>query len=110
MTVTLKISNASAAAVRRGHPWVYAESGLTGQVGQVVELRDNSGAYLGWGLYDRGAIAVRVLGRGKPDELGRLLIERIARADRFRSRTLSVDTDAYRVLSGAGGRSPGVGG
>lgn len=63
---------------------------------------------VGWGLADEGPIAVRVLGRGEPEGLDVLLRERILQADRFRWRSLRTDTDAYRVVAGAGDGLPGL--
>jgi 23S rRNA (cytosine1962-C5)-methyltransferase len=108
MTV-LRLTADAAAAVGRGHPWVFRDA-VRGraEVGAVVSLQDGRGRAVGWGLFDEGPIAVRVLGRGAPQELTRLLAMRLERADRLRFRVVGGDTDCWRVVNGPGDGLPGV--
>ncbi|MBT3223065.1 MAG: class I SAM-dependent rRNA methyltransferase, partial [Proteobacteria bacterium] len=63
---------------------------------------------VGWGLYDSGSIAIRVLGRGPAQSMREMLAERIVRADRVRTRLLSPETDCCRILAGPGDGLPGL--
>lgn len=97
-----RLSHAATRSVQSGHPWVYREEPPRVPAGTVVDLLDGKGAKIGWGLADEGPIAVRVLGRGDRVPIERVIAERIARADTFRRGWIGADTDAFRVLSGAG--------
>jgi 23S rRNA (cytosine1962-C5)-methyltransferase len=67
----LRLSPAAETAVRRGHPWVYAErlrernrEGLSGELAVVYDRNDR---FLALGLYDPDSpIRLRVLHAGKP--------------------------------------------
>jgi 23S rRNA (cytosine1962-C5)-methyltransferase len=76
-------------------------------VGTLVRLVDGRGRPVGFGLADRGEIAVRVLGR-HPQPLEELVPERLHAAQRWRDSALPPDTDAYRLINGAGDGMPGV--
>jgi 23S rRNA (cytosine1962-C5)-methyltransferase len=106
----LRIPNDTAAAVRRGHPWVFRDRAYRAPVGAVVELYDDSDQIVGWGLSDEGPIAARVLGRGAaPTEpFPKVIAERIARADRVRQRLIVGETDCWRVVAGEGDGLPGL--
>ncbi|MEE2751111.1 MAG: class I SAM-dependent rRNA methyltransferase [Myxococcota bacterium] len=95
--------------VSRGHPWVYRD-GLRGsaEVGSVVTLRDPRGGNVGWGLFDEGPIAVRVLGRESVEPLSKLISRRLSQADALRTRTIGADTTGYRVVNGAGDGLPEI--
>lgn len=95
--------------VLRGHPWVYQDAVVRSSPGALVRLVSSEGSVVGFGLADEGDIAVRVLGRGAPpDSLKALVFERIRRADAFRLRVVDGETDAYRVVAGAGDGLPGL--
>lgn len=104
------LSRAAARAVAAGHPWVYREGLHHAPAGRQVELVGPDDRVVGWGLADDGPIAVRVLGRGPAprEPLGRLVAERIRRADAVRARLVPPDTDAFRVVAAAGDGLPGV--
>ena len=105
----VKIPKDSAAAVLRGHPWVYGPLASL-EVGSLLRLTDPRGKFVGFGLADEGSIRVRVLGRGSaPDRtLQSLLEERITRADAVRFRVVAGQTNAWRVVNGAGDGLPGL--
>lgn len=104
----------AADAIRRGHPWVYAQGlrrGLdtAGRPG-FARLRGEDGARLGVGVLDPGSpIALRVwaLGEGLTLDAG-LFEARLTRAIAIRA-ALFADgaTTAFRVLNGEGDRTPG---
>lgn len=112
--MALRITRAAAAAVRRGHPWVYREGVARPPKalasGASVELHDEEGAFLARGLWDAASpIAVRVFEttRGPSLDAGALaskIIASIARRDgRFDDATT-----AYRLVNGEGDRAPGL--
>src|SRR5436190_936117 len=109
----LALTAASAAAVRRGHPWVYRD-GLVRPPrlasGTVVALRDERGRFAARGLWDASSpIAVRVFEREPDRPLDEAaLFERIMRAFRRRDEMfVANDTTAYRLCNGEGDRVPG---
>jgi len=107
-TTTLRVDRQAAAALRRGHPWVYAD-GVEGKacVGDVVSLVDRDGGLVGWGLWDEGGIAVRVLS-GEQMEIGAYYRKLVQRAELFRNRIIPINTDTYRLINGAGDGLAGV--
>lgn len=72
-----------------------------------MHLRDDRGRSVAFGLADEGPIAVRVLAR-YPRALPGLLQEQLAQAVALRQAVVPADTDAYRVVNGAGDGLPGV--
>jgi len=106
----VRISRSTVAPLRAGHPWVFRDGLVDAPVGEVVELTDEDGAVVAWGLGDEGPIAVRVLGRGRCPSGGlqRVLTERILAADGVRTRMIPPQTDCYRVVAGPGDGMPGV--
>lgn len=104
----------AAAAVRRGHPWVWRqgiERGGQGlEAGAVVQLREAGGALVGSGLWDPASpIAVRVFGLGEERPSVEKVVERIERA--IARRDAFVDgsrTNTYRLCHGEGDRVPGL--
>ena len=96
------------APIARGHPWVYADGVKErAPAGTPVQLTDERGRVVAFGLADEGAIAVRVLGRHAED-VGRLAAARIASAAGARPGLLPLQTDAYRVVNGEGDGLPGL--
>lgn len=116
LPMPIQLSRAAAAAVRRGHPWVYrdglarAPSSLA--TGAAVELVDDAGGHLGRALWDaESPICARVFER----EAGRALnaaaiLDRIEAALRVRDTLFGNDpeTTAYRWCNGEGDRVPGL--
>jgi 23S rRNA (cytosine1962-C5)-methyltransferase len=104
----LKLTPETVGPVARGHPWVYA-GGVEGSAsaGTPIQLMDGRNRPVGWGLADEGAIAIRVLGR-HPEPLPGLLETRIKHALELRSRLIPSDTNAFRLVNGAGDGLPGL--
>ncbi|AUX39232.1 SAM-dependent methyltransferase [Sorangium cellulosum] len=126
----------AAAAVRRGHPWVYRDgiAGAAGRAasaggrgarahravaaaavvaasGEVVELAAEGAPFLGRGLWDADSpIAVRVFQRTQAPALDeRALAERLERAFALRDGWFAGrDTTAYRMCNGEGDRVPSL--
>lgn len=70
----LRVSPAAEKAVRRGHPWVFAdrirERNRDGSAGELAVIYDRNDRFLAIGLYDPDSpIAVRVLQAGAPIQL-----------------------------------------
>lgn len=112
--MALRITRTAAAAVRRGHPWVFREGvarppkGLA--TGAAVELSDEEGGSLGRGLWDAASpIAVRVFdhARGPALDAGALAARVIAAIAR-RDGRFDAETTAYRLCNGEGDRAPGM--
>ncbi len=108
----LVVEERAAAAVRRGHPWIYREGlvrGKTPKTGDPVDLVDAKGEALGVGLYDeKSPIAVRVYARsGRLD--GATIAASIEHAVAMRDRLYDpTRTTALRLCHGEGDRVPGV--
>ena len=104
----------TAAAIRRGHPWVWRDGIERGgqwlEAGAIVQVRESGGTLLGTGLWDpRSPIAVRIFELGE----GRLRLDGIvARIERaILRRDLFIDparTNTYRLCHGEGDRVPGL--
>jgi 23S rRNA (cytosine1962-C5)-methyltransferase len=111
----IHLTPSAAAAVRRGHPWVYREGiaraprGLA--TGDGVELIEG-GAFAGRGLWDAGSpIAVRVFQQRSERPLDEAAIaDRLERAFMLRDAWFGGDsaTTAYRLANGEGDRVPGL--
>ncbi len=106
----LGLTQDTVGSVARGHPWVYRE-GLIGSasVGEPVELLDGKGKRVAWGLYEGGAITIRVLGRD-PVPMPELVATRLRESFALRAalRGDLGDTDTYRVCHGEGDLLPGL--
>ena len=103
--IRLTITTDTIGPLRRGHPWVYT-SGLCHpkelpEPGTPVQLIDQKGKPVAFGLADDGPIAVRVLDR-HPEEITNLIRRRISAAQRARPGILPDDTNAYRMVHGEG--------
>jgi 23S rRNA (cytosine1962-C5)-methyltransferase len=109
------VGASAAAAVRRGHPWVYRE-GLTRTPkrlasGHVVDLVDDRDRFLARGLWDAASpIAVRVFVTDDATSLDEdLVVSRVERAIERRHELFEdVDTTAFRLCNGEGDRVPGL--
>jgi 23S rRNA (cytosine1962-C5)-methyltransferase len=109
------ISRGAAAAVLRGHPWIWREQvartddGL--ERGDVVVVRDPEGVELGQGLWDEPSpIAVRMYTRGGGPLLdAEVIVGLVERAlARREAWAADHDTNAYRLCHGEGDRVPGL--
>lgn len=104
----LPLTRDAVGPVARGHPWVYADGLLErGPAGALAQVLDHRGRVVGFGLCDDGPIALRVLGR-HPVDLRRLVTERLAAALDLRRSVVPPNTDAWRLVNGAGDGLPGL--
>lgn len=103
----------AAAAVRRGHPWIYREQ-LRGPldqhaVGDVARIFDEAGAPLGSAVIDpTSPLAARVWTRGSAPLDGSVIASRVTHAIELRGAMFDDSTNAYRLVHGEGDRTPGV--
>lgn len=98
--------------IRSGHPWVYAaeverEKGVF-EDGDVVDIRDHQGRFLGRGYVNRRSeIVARMLTDRKEPIDEAFLRGRIQAALAYRERVVR-DTEAYRVVFSEGDFLPGL--
>ncbi len=85
-----------------GHPTPPGATAAT-----PLQLCDQRGRPVGFGLADDGPLAVRVLGR-HAESVNRLVHRRIEEAADARPALLPPDTDAYRLVNAGGDGLPGV--
>jgi len=98
--------------VRGGHPWVFSNEIATVEGepadGDLVEVCDFRGAYLGRAYYNRRSlIAARLLTRGRDAIDAAFFTKRIERAARFRERVLPGARTA-RLVYGEADQLPGL--
>jgi 23S rRNA (cytosine1962-C5)-methyltransferase len=100
-----------------GHPWVYAQAvaGVEGEpaAGDLVEVLDPQGNWLGAGFYSPGSsIAVRILSRTPGETIDAAFFrDRFSRAQSFRAQALGLpdaDTTGYRLVHSEGDALPGL--
>jgi 23S rRNA (cytosine1962-C5)-methyltransferase len=102
-------------------PWIFgrqvaraAPDEMVPGPGDLVEVHDRSGRFVGHGLYNGASdIRVRLLSRGKRSDLARIrpFLERtLASADRLRKKRLRLaeHSDAYRIAHAEGDDLPGL--
>ena len=110
---TVRVAAEVAWHVRSGHPWIFRDAlagRSVGSVGEVVEIVDQSGAFVARGLFEpAGPVAIRIIGRDPAVRFDEGAIRaRIEAARRLRERLLSPVHTAVRVLHGDGDELPGV--
>jgi 23S rRNA (cytosine1962-C5)-methyltransferase len=111
---TVRLPPEIAARVRAGHPWIYREAlggrPLRERTGDVVEVVDGAGEFVGRGLYEEGsAIAVRLFTRNEREVLGADLVRtRVREALAIRRRFVAADVDALRLVNGESDGLPGL--
>ena len=101
-------------AVRRGHPWVFAE-GIKqqrheGRGGDLAVLFDRNNRFLAIGLYDpHSPIRVRVLHRGEPETMdGAWFAARLDAAFQLRRALPEEGTTGFRLVHGENDGLPGL--
>jgi len=96
-----------------GHPWIYRNQieRIEGPVsdGDVVDVADNRGRYLGTGLYNnRSMITVRLLSRRHEPIDEPLIRSRVRAAIEYRRLFNRKDTDCSRLIFAEADRLPGI--
>lgn len=101
-------------SIKRFHPWIFsgAIEKMNGQItdGAWVKVHDNPGKVLGFGHYQHGSIAVRMLSFDKepPDE--NFWRDRLHSAIQLRKQVWlpSEETNSFRLIHGEGDNLPGL--
>ena len=107
--MALKLVKPLERALREGHPWVYRDA-VSGEAraGEVTDLLDRKGRFLGRGIAEDGPLALRVWTTNDVPLGPDLLRDRLARAHQLRESIDRGDTNAWRMAHGEGDRMPGV--
>jgi 23S rRNA (cytosine1962-C5)-methyltransferase len=101
-------------AVRRGHPWVYADSidriRRPGETGDLAVIFDRKDRFLAIGLYDPSSpLRVRILHYGDPVQIdGEWLVQRMRTAQQIRTPLAAQGTTGYRMIHGENDGLPGL--
>lgn len=98
--------------IRGGHPWVFSNEVAEVQGapadGDLVEVSDFRGAFLGRAYYNRRSlICARLLTRGRDDVDEKFFVRRIERALKLRE-ALDPDAAAARLVYGESDQLPGL--
>ena len=108
---TVRLTQPIEASLRAGHPWIFADAVKHGShtAGDVVDVVDTSGEWLGRGLIDPDSpIRVRLWTLRADVAVNDELLEARLRAALKRRRYPTHDTTGYRLSNGEGDRIPGV--
>jgi len=109
-----RLTASAEAAVRSGHPWVFAKSireqNRLGQPGELAVLYDRKDRFLAVGLYDpESPIRVRVLEKGKPQALDDAWWRaRFESTIKRREGLFDTQTTGFRWLNGESDGWPGL--
>lgn len=110
----LHLTPAAEGAVRRGHPWVYAdrirEQNREGRAGEMAVLYDRKNRFLALGLYDPSSpLRVRVLHVGDPVTVdGAWWLARLEATLARRVGLFDAETTGWRCIHGENDGWPGL--
>jgi len=110
----LRVTAAAEATLRRGHPWLFAESvreqNREGKAGELAVIYDRQDKFLAVGLFDPDSpIRLRVLHAGKPQTLDAAWWSaRFDEAVRRRDGVFDNQTTGYRLINGESDGWPGL--
>lgn len=112
---TLFLRRGKSESLKRFHPWVFsgAIAGANGKLneGDVVRIVSNENELMGYGHYQIGSIAVRMLTFREEKIDHAFWVTRLSEALRLRKAlqlTGRADNNIYRLLHGEGDRLPGL--
>lgn len=112
---TLFLRRGKSESLKRFHPWVFsgAIAGANGKLneGDVVRIVSNENELMGYGHYQIGSIAVRMLTFKKEKIDHAFWVTRLSEALRLRKAlqlTGRADNNIYRLVHGEGDRLPGL--
>ncbi len=109
-----RLRRAAELAVRRGHPWVFAESiqeqNREAQTGEITVIYDARNAFLAVGLYDpHSPIRIRILHAGKPQTVNpEFFRQSLAKAMARRCGLADERTTGLRWIHGESDGWPGL--
>lgn len=101
-------------SVKRFHPWIFSGGILKNEgkinEGDLVEVLSFGGETLGWGHFQIGSIAVRMLSFGEEVPGRDFWKKRLTAAYKLRESTglIREDNNAYRLIHGEGDSLPGL--
>ncbi|MCB9460203.1 MAG: class I SAM-dependent methyltransferase [Anaerolineaceae bacterium] len=104
--LALHVTPAAERALRRGHPWLFADNitqqNHEGSAGDLAIVFDKKRRFLAIGLYDpQSPIRVKILHQGKPATIdSTFLAERVKAAIALRQPIAETDTTGYRLIHG----------
>jgi 23S rRNA (cytosine1962-C5)-methyltransferase len=110
----LRVTAAAEAALRAGHPWLFANSicqqNRPGQLGELAVVYDRRDRFQGLGLFDpESPIRVRILYAGKPQPLDETWWRgHLDQAVERRSSLFDARTTGYRCCNGESDGWPGL--
>ncbi|MDO9511262.1 MAG: class I SAM-dependent rRNA methyltransferase [Bacteroidales bacterium] len=102
-------------AIRRFHPWVFSgaiahkQKGI--KAGDIVQLLSSTKEILGYGFYEEGSIAVKVISFDRPPHHTEFWIDKIRAAWKVRQMAGLTDssvTNAYRLIFSEADGIPGL--
>ena len=112
---TLFLRRGKSESLKRFHPWVFsgAIAGANGKLneGDVVRIVSNDNELMGYGHYQIGSIAVRMLTFREENIDHAFWVTRLSEALRLRKAlqlTGRADNNIYRLVHGEGDRLPGL--
>jgi 23S rRNA (cytosine1962-C5)-methyltransferase len=111
---TVILKRGKEGSVKRFHPWIFSGAihSIQGDAenGDWVKVTDTSNRVLGFGHYQTGTIAVRVLSFAVAIQDDDFWEQKISAAyhQRFATGVISPDTNAYRLIHGEGDGLPGL--
>lgn len=98
-------------SLRGGNPWIYADAirHQPGRPGDIVDIYDTQGQWLGRGVLDPNSpIRVRLWTLMPQVDVNNALLEQRIRAARRRRPFPTAQTTGFRLLNGEGDRLPGL--
>jgi len=111
---TVILKRGKEGSVKRFHPWIFSGAihSMQGEAenGDWVKVTDTSNRVLGFGHYQTGTIAVRVLSFAVAIQDDEFWEQKISAAyhQRFATGVISADTNAFRLIHGEGDGLPGL--
>ncbi len=111
---TVILKRGKEGSVKRFHPWIFSGAihSIQGDAGNGdwVKVTDASNRVLGFGHYQTGTIAVRVLSFAAAIQDDDFWEQKISAAhnQRFATSVISADTNAFRLIHGEGDGLPGL--
>jgi len=113
--ISIILTQKALKAVKKSHPWVYAEGiekqNKSGDSGDLAILYDSKRKFVAIGLYDpESPIRIRILHRGRPTTIDKeWLTSRIEEIFSIRNDLINSEkTTGYRLISGENDNLPGL--
>ncbi len=110
----LRLTKAAELAIRKGHPWVFADrvksQNRPGEVGELAVVYDQQDRFMAVGLFDpQSPIALRVLHVGAPVQIDDAWWSaHLQKALDLRKPLFGPETDGYRCINGESDGWPGL--